>query len=266
MPAVQIEHLARQVEDLELSFEQPDLFMRRLREIMDAYADHTFRSGTTIKIRPVLSTYQIPPPIMRHLIQRLSTTAQKVGRPTVAICDALWQEPVYEYRMLASHLISQIPGAFSSVILERVFQWAPQCKDTDILTTLFNVSLAGVRKNDVSAYLEFIGRWSNSSDVDLQRLACIGLMPLIEDDHFENFPAIFALLSPLARTLPQEISTEVSDVVKILARRSPSETVYFLRQVMLTSANKRPEVLIRFVLPELPPYQQANLRTIMRAD
>jgi len=266
MPAVQVERLAMQVEELEKSFEDPARFIRLLHKTMNYYADRTFRSGNTVSIRPVLSTYQIPPTILRHLIQHLSTKAQKIGRPTLAICDALWQEQIIEFHAIATHLLGQIPLAFSSVILQRVNDWAPGCRDTDVLMDLFYVSLAGVRKNEVTAYLDLITKWINSSDVYLQRIACLALLPLVEDQNFENFPAIYSLLTPIARLMPQELSTEIADVVRILIRRSPSETLYFLRQVLLTSKNRKPEILIRFLLPDLPPQQQATLRSIMRED
>lgn len=266
MPAVQIERLAKQVEELEESFEDPPLFMRRLHSVMNFYSDRTFRGGDTANIRPILSTYQIPQPILRHITQHLTKKAQKVGRPTLAICDSLWQEPIYEFRMIASHLLGQIPVAFSSIVLEKVSEWAPQTGDTDLLMNFFNISLAGVRKNDAASNMKFLAAWINSSDPEQQRLGCLALFPLIEDPQFENFPAVFNLLTPVARIMPTEITTEITDLVKILIRRSPAETIYFLRQVILTSTTRRSHILIRLVMPDLPPNQQAALRSIMRED
>jgi len=91
------------------------------------------------------------------------------------------------------------------------------------------------------------------------------LLPLINDNHFENIPPLFGMLFPLMRVAPASLFNELASVLSCLARRTPTETVYLFRQVLSSPTTPNTARLARRILTDLPPDQQSNLRAALRS-
>jgi len=72
-------------------------------------------------------------------------------------------------------------------------------------------------------------------------------------------------LSPFLRTAPLPIRPDVLDVVAGLARRSPRETAFMLRQNLEAPDNPDTSLLIRQSLPHFPKDIQESLRLAVRS-
>jgi hypothetical protein len=90
------------------------------------------------------------------------------------------------------------------------------------------------------------------------------LLPMINDPRFENLPVFFRLIAPLTRTAPSAVRPDLLDVLESLARRSPPETAFFLRQTLDTPNSPDTPWLIRQCLRAFPDELQASLRETVR--
>jgi hypothetical protein len=88
---------------------------------------------------------------------------------------------------------------------------------------------------------------------------------MIQDPDFENLPAFFRLIHPLVRQAPPALRPDVLDVLATLARRSPQETAYFLRQTLALPNCPDTPWSIRQVLSAFPAEQQKRLRQALRS-
>jgi hypothetical protein len=90
------------------------------------------------------------------------------------------------------------------------------------------------------------------------------LLPLICDPAFENLPVFFRLIQQLCQAAPAALRPDLLDVLAALARRSPQETAYFLRQTLIFPDSPDTPWLIRQSLSQFPPEMQSSLRQAMR--
>jgi len=76
---------------------------------------------------------------------------------------------------------------------------------------------------------------------------------------------VYNTVSPLLTLSPGELQNELRNLLVQLARRSPTETAYFLRQVI--GINPPPMLLriVRRCLPEFPLETQTRLRSVLQA-
>jgi hypothetical protein len=106
--------------------------------------------------------------------------------------------------------------------------------------------------------------WLGDGDLSLQQLGLRALLPLMEVD-IHLLPVFYHLLAPFVRAVPPRLRPELLDVLRALARRSPKETAYFLRQGLETSSNPDTPWLVRQCLNDFPPEFQSSLRAAARS-
>ena len=65
--------------------------------------------------------------------------------------------------------------------------------------------------------------------------------------------------------LPANLQSELLAVLQALARRSPAETAYFLRQILTLVSDPLIPRLIRRCLPSFSPETQVGLRAALKS-
>jgi hypothetical protein len=90
------------------------------------------------------------------------------------------------------------------------------------------------------------------------------LLPAIHDREFENLPPVYQMVSPLVQTPSPSLQSELDITIQALARRSPTETAYFLRQVLGTGTGINTVRMVRRALPAFSEELQEGLKTAMK--
>ncbi len=133
-----------------------------------------------------------------------------------------------------------------------------------MLQALFASGLVSCQQHQPNVILELADEWLKTNDLFFNQLGLRLLLPFAENPDFENLPVLYRLIQPFCRKIPPQLRPEILDLTIILARRSPIETAYFLRQTLEMPESKDTPWLIRQCLAEFPPQQQENLRQIVR--
>jgi hypothetical protein len=266
MPAIQPAHLKQQAALLAESFDQPLVFVRGLHHLLDFYADRARRSGQTGKPSPLMSAYNVRPPVLSMLLQEWAPWMENDPSLAFTLCDALWRENYLEFRLLAASLLGRIPPEPFEPILNRVEYWAREPLDASVVSALFVHGLSGLRKTDPDRLIQLVEQWLSSESIREMYFGLLALLPLISDPEFKNLPVFFRLIQPFCRETPPALRPSLIDLLIALARRSPQETAYFLRQSFETSNSRNTAWLIRRVVSEFPPDQEKSLRAIVRGS
>jgi hypothetical protein len=72
----------------------------------------------------MLPSYRTPEPVLRQIEIELTPLVEKNALSGIALCDALWNESFYEYKMLAARIIGKIPVEYSEEALIRIQSWS----------------------------------------------------------------------------------------------------------------------------------------------
>jgi hypothetical protein len=90
------------------------------------------------------------------------------------------------------------------------------------------------------------------------------LVPLIASADFDNLPPIFETIEPILKVAPAALQFDLQELIINLYRASPSETLFFLQQIVKGTKSQLPAVALRRMSPDLPPELQTSLREILR--
>ena len=109
-----------------------------------------------------------------------------------------------------------------------------------------------------------IQEWLQNKEPFYKQLGLHALLPLIIQSENENLPAYFRMIQPLICEIPTGLRPDILDIIAALARRSPTETGFFLRQTMRLPESQDTAWVIRQSISEFPTDVQRYLREAVR--
>ncbi len=263
MPAIDLARLKKQAAALGDLFDRPAPFLRELHETLDFYVNRTLRQAENVAPASVLRTYHTPPVILRQLETELAPLAAARPDQALDLADRLWDEGWLEMRLLAAFLLGKLPPR-EERLLARLTAWTMQIRDSSVRAALLTTSLARLRKETPELFLTLVSEWLNPERHRMWPNGLQALLPLVNDPDFHNLPPVFEIIEPVVEAAPALIQSELAELITALYEASPTETAYFLRQVLAKSQTEMTAITLRRILPSLPPDLANNLREVIR--
>lgn len=264
MPAIQLNRVREQINKLVWLFTQPEAFQRGLHELLEFYADPIFRAGQTTRNMVLVPSYRSPKLLLQQLEQALFPLTQENPAAALTLADTLWQDKYLEPRQIAAYIIGQIPIKHAEQATRRITEWCAVSQPVPLVDALLTKGTDRLRLQSPHTLYKLAATWLSDPDVKTQILGLKLIHPLVQSPEFENLPEIFTLLHlPMQNLSPRNL-TETQHIIQSLARKSPNETAYFLRQSLSIGTSKDLIRLIRKSLPAFPADTQARLRQAIK--
>ncbi len=265
MPAAELSRLRTQINGLIARFDDPEGFRIAVRDLLDSYANRAYRPGQAVQPQPLLPSYRVPPLVMQQLELELSKTCQERPEQAVLVVEALWGDDYLEPRVLAAHLLGAIPASQAETVAQKLHEWAQPTENFRMLDQLFHHSTRTLRRDAPQQLIALCGEWTGSAQIAVQGLGLRALATITADEAFENIPAVYRLISPLVQSAPTALHIDLQTALEALTRRSPTETAYFLRQMLSLASGPGTARLIRRCLPLFKEDQQNSLRAALQS-
>ncbi len=263
MPAIDLARLKTQAASLADQFDQPKAFVAVLNELLDAYTNRTIRPAQVARHR-ALRTFNTPRPILRQIEGELKTQADLQPVAAVTLVNALWKSATFESRLLAARLLGMIPPAQAISVLTRLPQWMAETSDEEIRQALLTDALGRLRRENASALFLLLEEWLKSPRASAQIWGLHAVIPLLNEPGFENLPAVFRILRPAVEAAGPSTQLDLQVCLAALSRTSPTETLFFLREILSREPKPMMVRTMRRMLPSLPPDLQSDLLDLLR--
>lgn len=264
MPAIDLARLRKQAARLSDFFFVPDEFIRHLHETLDFYVDRSIRKQQAVAPGANLQSYRTPSVILKQIEQELIRPSREDPDAALDLADRLWDEAYLETRVLAAFVLGQIPPQ-EVRLLARLTAWTQQVYDSNLRAELLNTSLSRLRKEAPDTFLELIGEWLQPERTRLWSNGIQAVVSAVSDPQFVNLPPLLKLIEPVVTAAPSKLQNEIEQLVLALYKSSPTETTYFLRQVLNQSEDPMTAVTFRRISPSFPPALKAELHEFIRA-
>jgi hypothetical protein len=165
--------------------------------------------------------------------------------------------------LLSAFLLGQIPPQ-EEHILPRITSWTQKVRDPSVRSVLLTTSLTRMRKEAPNQFLGLIQELLHPERLRTWSNGIQALLPMIADAKFENFPPILDLVEPIIEAAPAALQTDLENLIVELYKTSPSETTFFLKQILSASENPMTFISMRRIAPSLPSALQAELKDYLR--
>ncbi|HEX5836547.1 MAG TPA: DNA alkylation repair protein [Anaerolineales bacterium] len=262
MPAIDLARLKKQTAQLADLFDQPGEFLRAHREVLDFYVNRTLRTQS-VAPSSVLPTYRTPVVVLRYIENELGPLAARQPLQALELADALWDEGWLETRLLAAFLLGRIPPQ-EERLLARLTAWTQAVRDPEVRAALLTTSLTRLRSETPDLFLVLVKEWMHPARQRMWSNGIQALVPLISSPDFDNLPPIFETIEPILKSAPAALQFDLQELITTLYEASPSETTYFLQQIVKGTKSQLPAVALRRMSPDLPHELQISLREILR--
>lgn len=262
MPAIDLARLKKQTAQLADLFNQPSVFLREHREILDYYVNRSLRSQG-VAPSSVLPTYRTPSVVLRQIETELGPVAEKQPIQALELADALWDEGWLETRLLAAFLLGRIPPQ-EERLLARLTAWTQAVRDPSVRAALLTTSLTRLRKETPDLFLVLVKEWLHPARPRMWSNGVQALVPIISSPDFDNLPPIFEIVEPVIKASPAALQFDLQELIIALYKASPDETAYFIQQILKDTKSPLLAVALRRMSPELPQELQVSLREMFR--
>jgi hypothetical protein len=266
MPAIEFSRLRTKIELLGRVYDQPGQFVKDLSDLYFFYSDLTFQPNNPYVRSNSFPTYRTPVVINRELERSLKVKAKARPEETLNIIDTLWATRTLEPCQLAAALLGAIPIQYTDVVLERILNWSKMGENPELVNALQTRSTETLRREQPELWLQTLGHWYDSKEPTAQKLALMGLIPMIDDPNLNNLPLIFDYLQPIIAISDSHLAYTLLTIIEKLAVKSESETVYFLKQLIKNNSSDDLPRFIRRALPSFSESAQSSLKTCLREN
>jgi hypothetical protein len=260
MPAIELGRLQQQVNQLSDLFQDPGSYLQGVDSLLKDHAGPVHRQGRVKGLRPMLHSYEVPPPLLKILTLEMSLQAKAHPQEALAIADGLWEQESMETRQLAVHLLGSIVLPSPEEITKRLESWASENQEQLLTPELAGTGTRSLRSTAADQLLNFAAQLLNKKDYRKQIL-CLGMLQnLVLNNHFPDLPRLFDLLIPACQKPDRRIRPELASILGELARTSPKETEYFLGKLLSNKPSEDCRWLVRQAMKALPEESRLRLQ------
>ena len=237
-------------------------FHIQLRDLFERYANWSFRPGEVVKKNIHIPQYNLSAQVI-HKVSQAVKKSLKDEEKAIELADALWRDPYYEMRIMAINILSNLPADPADNLHRKIVEWAQETKETHILQNLFDVGSKQLRNQHPGIWLAMIEEWLEKGD-DQVLLGLSAIRSSINDPDFKQIPNIYKIITKPLLRIPKGFYSLMLEIVMDMISRLPSETSFFLQQIILRDPSPETVRIIRRVIPSFPkPFQNALRSTIM---
>ena len=264
MPAIDLTRLRTKIALLKKLYEYPSEFIKDLRELFSSYAGTPSSSTANLNTAAHNPAFNSPALLSREIELAFLNYPPEYPHQTLKLIDPLWEQPESELRQLAIFLLSRLPVDQNEAIVERTLQWS-QAQDASALAPLLlQQACKAVRRENPRVWLDLLNSWKTGVDPMKKRMALSGLIPLIQDADYANFPELYPYLASFFAVFDPQLQNELRFVLLTLTARSEVETIYFLKQMIALHPTPALGRFLRQSLEQFPERTQNSLREAMR--
>lgn len=265
MPSIDLARLRKQALRLSDFFFAPEDFARNLNATLDTYVNYTARARRPASAGSNLPTHRTPSVVMRQIEQEIApiATAPQNADAALALADQLWDEGWLETRLLAAFILGRISPE-EAPLIARLTAWTAQVRDPGLRLQLLDASLVRMRKESPDMFLQMLGEWLRPERPRLWSDAIRAAISAIRDPHFGNLPALMAALQSIVRDAPSQIQLDLEALLLALYEASPTETTYFVREVLSSTDDPLTAVAFRRMSPSFPQQLREDIREFVR--
>lgn len=260
MAAVDPKRLRFQIEELMAFFDMPEKFHERLQALFNRYANRHLQFGDSSPTRPLIPIYNLPQPVVRQLNLDLARHCEREPEAAFLLADELWKDNYMEIKQTAIYILGKVPLTDPDPLLSRLSKWVSPKLDRRLIEHLFSTGTQRLQDKFQEEWEHFVVSFLEKENPKMIALGIKGLTEGLKNPGFKNLPAVFRLIGPLIRKPSPTYQNDIIQLVAQLVERSPTETAFFLKQMLAVSDSSATAQLVKDCLHVFPEKLRDDLK------
>ncbi len=263
MPAVELTSLNNRVQSLLLFCSDPHDYIQQLEELLQLYSSKKAKLGEYIPFKTLLPQLNVPQLVIEKIYETFPTIAKRYPKNILPIVDALWEKESIEYKILAIHLLLNLPLSKKEEANQRLLVWTTST-DENILHQIILEQVSNTELVDSPTLRNFIEGILADEEHELRSLAFATLVDIINKKDFWDLPWVFELISPAIKNANLHSYKDLSMVTSALIEKSEIETASYYFELFQETRSERVGKFIRKILPLFNKENQDHLQRVLQ--
>ncbi len=242
---------------------QPPLLAAKVHELLDDYADRTYRASPRLIGNHPASALKTPAPVLRAIIVALRGFALASPSAMLEVVKAIWAGGSREERRVAAELLGHAAPRVPEKAHWLVEALLPEIESAETADALAEHGLAPLIRAAPAAYVAHAQHWAQSQRKWTRRFALAVLQPLLKDKQWDSVPGALEAVRAVMTDPEAEVRSAAVATLRALTPKSPVEVGRFLRQ-QAESPHHNAQTIVRLTLAKLPPDTRAEVERVMR--
>ncbi|MCX8062033.1 MAG: DNA alkylation repair protein [Anaerolineales bacterium] len=261
MPVIDPLRLQKQVEHCFYNYEEPEVFLKKIKELLENYSDHAYRAGELASLPSSLKSYHVPQPLLRTLKKEFATLSGSHPIHALKIAEQLWSQPIQECKDLAISVLKHLPLEMRKETFQISEQWVTSCIHPELIVSIAQQGLETIRLQDPISLINQAQKWIIDDRHDIRKFGFFVLEQLSLSISFSDLPLLFKVITPYLHRCPPQIYQEVVSICHHLIEKSPKEMAYLMRNALNENPAADAKKLIKSCLKSFPTELQADLQS-----
>jgi len=264
MPPIDLPQVRARAAVIAEQFSDPPVCLVSIHSLLMDYSDQSHRVSQKLADSAPANALKTPAPVVRQVITALRRPAQDAPPAALPLLKGLWAAGSREERRIAAVLLGFVAAKMPAEALALVEAWLPEIESAETADALAEHGLGPLALASPAAHVQNALRWTAHPLKWTRRFGLASLTPLAKDKQWDDVPGALSVVRAAMADNEPEIRKAAASVLCDLLPKSPSEVNLFLREQAARS-NHNVHLIVRAVLPKLPPEDQAELIKVMRA-
>ncbi len=245
MVAINLTRLNKELDALLQKYDSPQAFHKQLHHFLSFYHQYAHRQHKDSIPESFMRQYNLPKQIMPQLELTLRTKAHTSPEESFALIEELWNDEYFEARDLACFLLGQQKTEHASKVMAIVEDWLSQPQDRAVVASIFDKAIVGVLNTTPEMVSQLIKSLLSSKEIRRQNWGLIALNVFLPKASSNDLPMVYNLIRPFIAQSDLMVQARLTDLVEALAKRSPGEMAYLLKEVLADTEGAEIEQRLR---------------------
>lgn len=242
---------------------QPPLLAAKVHELLDDYADRTYRASPRLIGNHPASALKTPTPVLRAIVIALRDFAVASPSAMLEIVKAIWAGGSREERRVAAELLGLAAPRVPEKTHYLIEALLPEIESADTASALAEHGLAPLIRAAPAAYITHAQHWTRNPHKWTRRFGLAVLQPLLKDKQWDSVPGALEAVRSVMADPEAEVRSAAVSTLQALTLKSPVEVGRFLRQ-QSESPHHHTQTIVRLTLAKLPEAARAEVERVMR--
>ena len=248
MAAIDLTRLNKQIDELALLVEDPRAFIEELHRLLSFYHRYSHRRHQNRQIS-FLKNYDMPEKVLSHIEARLKPLSLNQPDQVFELVNQLWLDPYYEARELASSMLGNLPISYKDQVLITIETWLAEPLDQSLSEAVLEKAGLRLQAESSEDWEKLINRLLEAPKIQSKRLGLLALSKLIAASTVDRLPLYLRWVREFLISPDASVDKALERVVEALAEKSPQESAYLLREVLMDSNDAAVGRRMRHYLP-----------------
>ncbi len=264
MVAINLNRLARQLQDLREKFNQPEAFRAELHRFLSFYHQYSRRKHEDSIPKSFMRQYDLPIQIVPQLELSLRQLAQKETEQSFAVIEELWKDDYFEARDLACFILGQQAENQTERVVSLIDSWLSEPQDRAVVASIFKKACVGLLEFAPHQFSELTKNLLASKELRQQGYGLMALSIYLPKAHHNDLPGIYGMVRPFIAHSDLQLQSRLSELVRELAKQSPGEVAYLLKEVLADTEGAEIEQRLRSYLDFFEPRYAQSIQDAIK--